>query len=58
MIGLGTEELNLLLLHGEQYPASRFYRAASLVFEAFLPKRAIRDRQRWVLRVLANAKNV
>src|SRR5829696_2758438 len=38
MIGLDAEELNLLLLHGEQHPASCSYRAASLVFEAFLQR--------------------
>ena len=42
LTGLDSEELNLLLLYGEQYPAGCFYGAASLVFEAFLPKRAIR----------------
>ena len=54
MTGLDAEKINLLLLHAETAPYGSFYRAASSVFEAFLPKRAIRQ----VLRVHQNAKKV
>ena len=40
MTGLASEGLNLLLPLGSQAPRGLFYRAASSIFEAFLPKRA------------------
>ena len=40
MTGLASEGLNLLLPLGSQAPRGLFYRVASSVFEAFLPKRA------------------
>lgn len=33
----------MLLLYGEQHPAGCFYRSASLVFEVYLSKKAIRE---------------
>jgi hypothetical protein len=48
---VGAEKINLLLLHAETAPYGSFLQGSFLIFEAFLPKRAIGE----LLRVRQNA---